>query len=121
MANNVISFASSLSLAHLGFNAPTTKNAAMIFRVRRYYLTIPIILCCLGFMLPETDSKYMVITPCLTQLSVSFFEIVIMDQSRIPFWLYSFRHYVNLFYLTGLLICYFGVSNRAKRRLSHPH
>lgn len=39
----------------------------------------------------------------------------------LPFWFYSHRHYIGLFYFVMFIINYNAMSRLSKRRKSHAH
>jgi len=64
----------------------------------------------IGLMLPETDNKHLVWPAILTQISTMVAEGVMTNKGMVPFWFYSHRHYIGLFYLIMFVINYNAMS-----------
>jgi hypothetical protein len=43
------------------------------------------------------------------------------NKGMLPFWFYSHRHYIGLFYFIMFIINYNALSKLGKRRVSHAH
>ena len=72
-------------------------------------------------MLPATDNKHYVWPAVITQLSTMLIEGTMVNKGFMPFWFYSHRHFIGLFYFVMFFINYKAMSRRAMRRKTHPH
>jgi hypothetical protein len=82
---------------------------------------LPLLLSFVGLLLPETDSKHLVWPAVVTQLGTMVVEGTMVNKGMLPFWFYSHRHYIGLFYFVMFIINYNAMSRLAKRRKSHAH
>ena len=64
----------------------------------------------IGLMLPETDNKHLVWPAIITQISTMVAEGVMANKGMLPFWFYSHRHYIGLFYFIMFVINYNAMS-----------
>ena len=106
-------------LTKFNFHSPSSQYTLPKTPVKS--AIIPLLLCFVGLMLPEMDSKHMVWPAVVTQIGTMMVEGIMVNKGMLPFWFYSHRHYIGLFYFIMFLISYKAMSRLAMRRKSHSH
>ncbi len=72
-------------------------------------------------MLPPSDSKHIVWPAFLTDVFTMTFEVQITNQGILPFWFYSYRHFIRFFDCMIFVVVYQSLKKYKKRRETHPH
>ncbi len=116
---NLVFYGSSLCLNKFNYHCPSSLFT--LPKTRMTSIMYPLVLSFIGLMLPETDSKHMVWPAIITQISTLVVEGTMANKGMLPFWFYSHRHYIGLFYFVMFVINYNAMSRLAKRRKSHAH
>lgn len=108
-----------LALTQLNFHSPSSKFTMPKTRLRSRYL--PMVLSFLGLMIPHTDSKHLLWPAAVTLVTTLVVESIMGAQGTLPFWFYSFRHYIAFFYLVTFFMCFMAMHRLKKRRANSPH
>jgi hypothetical protein len=116
---NLTFFGCSLCLSKFNFHSPSSLYTLPKTAVKS--AVIPLVLSFIGLMLPETDNKHRVWPAVVTQITTMFVEGTMANKGMLPFWFYSHRHYIGLFYFVMFLITYKAMSRLDTRRSTHPH
>ena len=116
---NLTFFGCSLFLTKFNFHSPSSMYTLPKTRVTSAFL--PLVLSFIGLMLPETDSKHLAWPAVITQVVTMFIEGTMANKGLLPFWFYSHRHYIGLFYFIMFFINYNAMSKLATRRTTHSH
>jgi len=99
---NLTFFACGICLSRFNFHSPSSKFTIPKTNVSSAFL--PLVLSFIGLMLPETDNKHLVWPALATQLGTLIVEGVMVNKGVLPFWFYSFRHYIGLCYFVMFVI-----------------
>ena len=112
-------FGCSLFLSKFNYHSPSS-----MFTLPKKNLKIaiiPLILSFIGLMLPMTDSKHLIWPAIVTQIGTMAVEGSMANRGMLPFWFYSYRHFIGLFYFILFTINFMAMHRLSKRRKSHPH
>ena len=71
--------------------------------------------------LPPIDSKYAVLPAIMTDITTMAVEAQLANEGALPFWYYSFRHYIRFFDLIVLIMVFVAMKRMADRIKSHPY
>ncbi len=116
---NFIFYGASMMLYKMNFRNPSSKFTLERLPVK--LTLVPLILGFIGIMLPPCDSKHIVWPALLTDVFTMAFEVQLTNQGILPFWFYSYRHYIRFFDLIILVIVYQSLKKYKKRRETHSH
>ena len=116
---NFIFYGASMILFKMNFRNPSSKYT--LERLPPKFQYVPLILGFLGIMLPPSDSKHVVWPAFFTDIFTMAFEVQITNQGIIPFWFYSYRHFIRFFDMMIFVIVYQSLKKYRNRRETHPH
>ncbi len=116
---NLVMYSCVLALYQSRYFNPSSKFTVPRMPVKM--IMAPLLLSLIGMALPPSDSKHMVWGVLVTDILTMVKEVEITNQAIIPFWLYSFKHYIRFFDWLTLIILFFALKRHQSRRLSHPH
>jgi hypothetical protein len=116
---NLTFFACGIALSRFNFHNPSSKYTIPKTKVKSALL--PFLLSFAGLMIPETDNKHLVWPAVATQLGSLVVEGVMVNKGILPFWFYSYRHYIGICYFIMFIINFTAVKRLEDRRLTHPH
>jgi hypothetical protein len=116
---NLTFFACGIALSRFNFHNPSSKFTIPKTKVKS--AVIPFLLSVGGLIIPETDNKHLVWPAVLTQFSSLVVEGVMVNKGILPFWFYSYRHYIGLCYFIMFIINFTAIKRLEQRRTTHPH
>ncbi len=111
---NFIFYGTSMILYKMNFRNPSSKFTLERVSVKLQY--IPLILGFLGIMFPPSDSKHIIWPAFMTDIFTMAFEVQLTNQGILPFWFYSYRHYIRFFDLIIMVIVYQSLKKYKNRR-----
>lgn len=111
---NFIFYGTSMILYKMNFRNPSSKFTLERLPVKLPYVAL--ILGFLGIMLPPSDSKHIIWPALLTDIFTMAFQVQLTNQGILPFWFYSYRHYIRFFDLIIFVIVYQSLKKYKKRR-----
>ena len=76
----------------------------------------PLVFSFIGLMIPETDSKHMIWPALFTQITTTTVESIMANKGLLPFWFYSYRHYIGLAYIVIFITNFVAMRRLHKRR-----
>lgn len=112
-------FACGIALSRFNFHNPSSKFTIPKTKVKS--AIIPFFLSFIGLMIPETDDKNLVWPAVVTQFSTLIVEGVMVNKGILPFWFYSYRHYIGIYYFIMFIINFTAIKRLEKRRTTHSH
>lgn len=116
---NLTFFGCGIALSRFNFHNPSSKYTIPKTKVKS--AIIPFLFSLIGMMIPETDDKHLVWPAIVTQISTMTVEGIMVNKGILPFWYYSYRHYIGLFYFVMFIINFTAMKRLENRRKSHAH
>lgn len=116
---NLTFFGCGIALSRFNFHNPASQFT--IPKTRVISAIVPFLFSFVGLMLPETDSPHQMWAATVTQISTMVVEGVMVNKGILPFWYYSYRHYIGLFLFVMFIINFTALKRLEHRRSSHSH
>ena len=114
---NIAFFACGLALTRFNFHSPSAQYT--LVNKKMISALFPLVFSFIGLMIPETDSKHMIWPALFTQITTTTVESIMANKGLLPFWFYSYRHYIGLAYIVMFITNFVAMRRLHKRRQTH--